>query len=327
MKDTKLQKAIGEIKKKYGDIIFTGKDIEKLEIEKISTGSRWLDFSLEGGLPRGRTVELYGPPSSGKSLVAQRAIAEAQKQKLDCIWVDAENAWDSEFAEKLGVNTKKLIIVKASEGELIFNTIEKLLKARPGVIVIDSVASLVPIFEEENPIEKQTMALQARLMSKALRKITGQIARANTLLIFINQIREKVTSYGNPEITSGGRALGFYASVRIEVRKGDWITQEDIGKGETLEERKRKVGQVVKFNVTKSKVSRPHRNGFFRFFYEGKIDEADELLSLLLYQRKIERHGAIYLIGGKKYRGRTNLKKAIEEDKKLKKELINLLHK
>lgn len=325
MKGT-LLKVINELKKKFGDgIILTGKELSNIKIDRIPTGSIWLDYILDGGLPRGRIVEIYGNPSAGKSLIAQRTVAQAQKQGLDCIWIDAENAYDNLFAKKLGVDTDKLTVVKISEAEKAFDIVAKFLEAKPAVIVIDSVASLVPFFEIENEIDQNTMALQARIMSKGLRKITGQVGKANTLVIFINQIREKIGGYGNPEIVSGGRALGFYSSIRIEVRRGEWITLKDMGQGETLDEKKRKVGQVIKFNVTKSKVSKPHQIGSFRFFFNGVIDEADEIIALLEYTKKVERKGAYYIIGKDKYQGRVNFRKEIRKNKELKERLIKIL--
>ena len=216
------------------------------------------------------------------------------------------NCFDPKFAEKLGVDLDKLILVREAGGESVFNIIEKLLDGEADIIVIDSVASLVPIYEEENPIEKQTMALQARLMSKALRKLTGQIGKSNTLVIFVNQIRERLVSYGNPEITSGGRALGFYTSVRVEVRKGDWIL-----------ENKQKIGQEIKFRVTKSKICRPWREGLLKYYYEGVFDEITELISLGVIANVITRKGAYYNILDQSFHGRESLEAALQEDKEL----------
>jgi len=734
----KLKTIINELKKKFGnDIILTGKELSTLKIDRIPTGSIWLDYILEGGLPRGRMVEIYGVPATGKSLLALRTITQAQKRGLDCILIDAENAYDSDFSRKLGVDTDKLTVVKMSEAEKAFDIVAKLLEAKPAIIVIDSVASLVPFFEIDNETDKNTMALQARIMSKGCvsedmriflpetgqykriadinvgdkvysfdgneiviqsvtdkiqqgkkmiyqindieltddhpiltiygykeirdltkndvlikkgaykkfgdtkvsynlakiigyllgdgsitrkhgvgefintdndivadfggliakfdcvlnqrepnkyrvsknkhlplgsfrnplkqaldevglkkstcynktipasifmssrsavrgvieglfntdgyvskqgilgfastsevmviqvkellnkfgiigtvkqressskfgkywtlritgkdnlsefysnfsiiarknnvissvlknhkncscsrnswlpskyiqlikrvfpvgtrvsrllgfnsrtsypewnkpgrvklskthvkrlldgydgdmdtddmknltrndvwyepvktirkigiknvydlsmsgfpnfvvndyivhncRKITGLVGKANTLVIFINQLREKIGSYIPTEVTSGGRALGFYASIRIEVRRGEWITLKDMGKGSTQDEKKQRVGQVVKFNVTKSKVSKPHQLGSFRFFFNGVIDEADEIIALLEYTKKIQRKGAYYIVGKDKFQGRANFRKAVRKDPKLKDKLTNLL--
>lgn len=259
-----------------------------------------------GGWPRGRTVELYGPFSAGKSLCALRTIASAQREGLNCVFIDAERAFSPKFAEKLGVDLSKLVLVREAGGETVFNIIEKLLEGEADLIIVDSVASLVPIFEEEHPIEQQTMALQARLMSKALRKLTGKIGKTNTLIIFVNQIREKIGSWGSPEITSGGRALGFYSSVRVEVRKGDWLLKN-----------KQKIGQEIKFRVTKSKICQPWREGLLKYYYDSGFDETAELLSLGLITGKIKRKGGYYNLLERSFHGREELEVALQEDKEL----------
>lgn len=258
--------------------------------------------------------------NSGKSLIALRTIIEAQKKGLQCVYLDSENAFSPEFASRLGVDVNKLIISQISAGEAVFDIIDKLLQADVAVIVIDSVASLVPSYELEEEIGKQTMALQARLMSKALRKLTAKAAKNKTLLLFVNQIREKVGAYGNPEITSGGRALGFYASLRVEVRKGDFLKEQD-----------RIIGQVVKFKVVKSKVCPPYRDGYFNFYHPTEdnkdldlFDTANELVSMLLVNRKIARRGSYYDILGRTFQGREQLEEEIKEDKKFKDKLVKL---
>ena len=309
-----LEKTILEIKKQYGnEIIGKVTSLKNVEMKRVSSGSPFLDWAIGGGWPLGRTVELYGPYSSGKSLIALRTIASAQRENRVCVYVDAEQAFDPKFAALLGVDLDKLILVRETEGEKVFNIIDRLLEGDVSIIAVDSVASLVPLFEEESPLEQQTMALQARLMSKALRKLTGRIGKSNTLVIFINQIREKLGSYGNPEITSGGRALGFYSSVRVEVRRGDWI-----------QENKKKIGQVVKFRVTKSKICPAWREGYFKYLYGGVIDEVDELVSMLLLSGKVSRRGAWYYIGDDKFNGREELENRIREDNKFKDKLLKL---
>lgn len=329
---TDLSKALAELGKKYPDTpILTGKELEERKLERISTGSVWLDYCLDGGLPRGRVVEIFGPPSSGKTLVALRTIAEAQKNDLDCVFIDAEQAFDPDHAKKLGVDVNKLVVIAESGGERAINIALKILETKPAVLVVDSVASLVPEVEEEEGIEKQTMALQARLMSKAMRKLTGPVSRSNTLMIFINQIREKVGAYGNPETTSGGKALGFYASVRLEIRRGGFIklSEADITTLDdpSAEEKKRKIGQIINFKIVKSKVSQPHQTGSFEYYYKGVVNEADELISLLEYTRNIERRGSYYYVGKESYQGRSALAKEIRGDKKLKNKLIKLIQK
>jgi len=318
----KLDKVINEINKTYGShTIGRIGDMPTIKMERVSTGSPYLDWTIGGGWPLGRTVELYGVFSSGKSLIALRTIIEFQKLGKKVVYLDSENAFDPIFAKTIGVNTDSLIISQISAGEGVFNIIDKLLDTEISLIVVDSVASLLPQYEEENPMEKQTIGLHARLMSKAMRKITAKASRNKTLILFINQIREKPTRFGNPNITTGGRALGFYASLKIEVARGDLI-QED----------KKVIGQQVKFKVAKSKVSPPFRDGYFIFYHpnlESKdtqvvFDDADELVSMLLIQGKIKRRGAWYDVLGQSFQGREELENEIRKDNKFKKKLINL---
>lgn len=313
-----LNKTILKINKKFGEnTIGRINKMPTVKTERVSSGSPYLDWAIGGGWPLGKTIELYGPYSSGKSLIALRTIAEAQKQGRKCVYLDAENAFDPNFAKLLGVDIDKLIISQISEGEEIFDIIDMLLEVDVSIIVVDSVASLVPRYEAEESIEKQTMALQARLMSKAMRKITGKAAKNKTLIFFVNQIREKIGVYGNPEITSGGRALGFYSSLRVEVRRG-----------ELLKDDKRIIGQQVKFRVVKSKVCPPWRDGYFLFYHPdplnvelGLFDKADELVSMLLIQGKIKRRGAYYDVAGKTFQGREELEREIRNNNKFAKKL------
>lgn len=326
-----LSKAIAEINKKYPDTpVLTGKSLEDYKIDKLKTGSIWLDFALDGGFPQGRTVELYGPPSSGKTMIALKTIVNAQKENKTCVFIDAEQAFDPQHAKKLGVDLDKLHVISESGGERVINMILKLLEQKPDIIVVDSVASLVPESEEEEPVEKQSMALQARLMSKALRLLTGAAARSNTLIIFINQIREQVGAYGNPEVTSGGRALSFYASVRVEIRRGQFIElkdTDDLPEDATADEKKRRVGQIINFKVVKSKISKPWTKGSFEYYYQGVINEADEIVSLLEYNRLIDKRGAYYYVSeDEKYQGRTNFAIAINQNKELKAKMLKLLN-
>jgi len=318
---TDLNKAILEINKKFGENTI-GKitDMPTVKTERVSSGSPFLNWAIGSGWPLGRTVELYGPYSSGKSLIALRTVATAQKQGLKCVYLDSENAFDPIFASRIGVDINTLVISQVSAGEEVFDIVDALLESDVAIIVIDSVASLVPKYELEESIEKQTMALQARLMSKALRKITAKAAKNKTLIIFVNQIREKLNSYGNPEITSGGRALGFYASLRVEVRRGEWLKDE-----------KKIIGQQVKFKVTKSKVCSPYRDGYFMFYHPNPntpdaelFDRADELVSMLLLQGKINRRGAYYDILERTFRGREELEREIRTNQEFRKKLEEL---
>ncbi len=319
---TELSKAILEINKKFGkNAIGKIPDMSVVKIERVSSGSPFLNWTIGGGWPLGRTVELYGPYSSGKSLIALRTVAEAQKLGLKCVYLDSENAFDPDFAKRIGVNTDDLVISQISTGEEVFDIIDVLFESDVSIIVVDSVAALVPEYEIEESIGKQTMALQARLMSKALRKITAKAAKNKTLVIFVNQIREKPGAYGNPEITSGGRALGFYASLRVEVRRG-----------ELLKDEKRIVGQQVKFKVTKSKVCPPYRDGYFMFYHSDSsspetelFDKADEMVSMLLLQGEIRRRGAYYDVAGQTFRGREELEREVRTDKEFEGKLLKLM--
>lgn len=311
---TSLDKAISEIKKQFGnDSIGFVNDMD-VDVKRITTGSPFIDWSLFGGFPLGKLIELYGPYSSGKSLISYRTIAEAQKRGKTCILFDAENAFDPTFAVKLGLDTSKLVLCNDSLGESMFDKLILLLQAEPEIIVVDSVASLVPKAEFEDPMEQQTIGLHARMMSKALRKVNAM--NKSTCLIFINQIREKPTAYGNPETTTGGRALPFYASIRLEIRRGEFITNS----------KKEKIGQEIKFKVVKSKVSQPFRDGSIRYYYDTcTFDAKDELISLGLINDKIKRRGAWYDVAGESFQGREELEAKLKDPaffEKIKKEVM-----
>lgn len=319
---TKLDKVILELNKKFGENTI-GKigTMPSIETERISTGSPYLDWCIGGGWPLGRTVELYGNYSSGKSLIAQRTVAEFQRLGKNVVYLDSENAFSPEFVKHIGVDSNKLVLSQISAGEDVFDVIGKLLDTEVSLIVIDSVASLLPNYEAENEMEKQTIGLHARLMSKGLRKITAKAAKNKTLILFVNQIREKPTMYGNPNVTTGGRALGFYSSLRVEVSRG-----------ELVEENKKVIGQQVKFRVTKSKVSPPFREGYFLFYHpdldiktpQVVFDESDELVSMLIIQGKITRRGSYYDVLGKTFQGREEMEKEIRDNPDFKKELNEL---
>jgi len=317
-----IDKIVAEINKKFGDhTIGRVTDMPLVDIKRISSGSPYVDWALGGGWPLGRTIELYGPFSSGKTLVALRTVAEAQKKGLTCVYFDAENTFDKEFATKIGVKMDELILSTVSNGEQLFNMIEKILGSNVAIIVVDSVAGLVPTYEEENEMEKQTIGLHARLMSKGLRKITAKAAQNQTLVMFVNQIREKPTMYGNPNITTGGRALGFYSSIRMEVNRGEILVDGN----------KKPIGQEVKFKVTKSKVSAPYKDGYFIFYHFDKMnprpelfDKADELVSMLLLNGKITRRGGYYDILGQTFQGKEALLEEIRKNKPFQEKLLKL---
>jgi recombination protein RecA len=305
-----LRLALAAINKKDPNTIGAIADMEFVKVERITTGSHYLDYALGGGWPLGRIVELYGHPSSGKSMIATKTVAEAQKLGKDCVYLDCENAFDPDYARQLGVDIDKLILYQGSGGEATFDLIFTLVDNGADVIVVDSVASMVPNAEFAAEMQQQSIALSARLMSKGLRVLGAHQSKTKALVIFINQIRMTPGAYGNPETTSGGKALGFYSSVRLEVRRGDFI-EEGTGAN------KDKVGQVVKFKVTKNKVAAPFKTGYFKFLYEGTIDRVDELVSLGLDTKKIAQRGAYYDFAGKTFKGRADLEAQLSEDKKL----------
>lgn len=265
--------------------------IEKVEV--FSTGSFSLDLALGvGGLPRGRIVEIYGPESSGKTSLALSVVAQAQKKGGSCVYIDAENALDIEYAAKLGVNTKKLILCQPQGGEQALNIARRFISSgEAAVIVIDSVAALVPIAETEGEIGQAHMGLQARLMSQALRILTGEIKRTNTLVIFINQIRMNLGNhgYGSPETTAGGKALKFYASVRIDIRR--------IGK---LQEGEKTIGNEVRAKTVKNKVAAPFKQAEFYLMFDDGISYEADVLNTALARKVVEKNGNTYLFNGEK---------------------------
>lgn len=261
-----LNRIIAQINKKAGETVI-GRlgDMENITAERIPTGVEIFDKALGGGFPAGRMVELYGLPSSGKSLISQLAIAQAQKRGEECVYVDAEGSFDPSFAKLLGVDTDKIALMQIGVGEDIFDTLAEILKAEPGVIVVDSVAALVTRAEMEDSVEKAEMASKARLMSKALRKINA--LNKKTLIIFINQLRQGIATWGPaPKVTTGGMALGFYSSVRIEVKRDKELLYEDGKKSGEV------VGQIVQFHVTKNKTAKPYQVGSFKFFFDGHFE-------------------------------------------------------
>jgi len=299
-----LEKLIAETNKSFGrSIIGYAKDMD-VEVKRISSGSLYLDWALGGGFPLGRIVEIFGPYSSGKTLISLKTIIEAQKAGLPCVYVDAEQSFEPKSAAFLGVDIDKLILVQTSLGEDIFDFIRDLFETQEtGVLVIDSVAALVPNYEEANDMEKQSMGLAARLMSKGLRIINS--SNKGWLVIFVNQIREKIgVMYGNPETTTGGRALGFYASVRVKVNIGEKYKEDE-----------KQIGQEVKFRIEKSKVCMPYRIGSFKFMYESGIDRIDEMLTLGLELKMAEQAGAWYTLLGDRFQGKDAIVTKLKEDR------------
>jgi recombination protein RecA len=308
-KEKALDVAIAQIEKLYGkgSIMKMGEKGALEPIAAISTGSLELDAALGvGGLPRGRVVEIFGPEASGKTTLALHAIAEAQRAGGTCAFVDAEHALDPKYAETLGVNTEDLLISQPDTGEQALDITEVLVRSGAiDVVVIDSVAALVPRAEIEGEMGDAHVGLQARLMSQALRKLTAAISKSRTCVIFINQIREKIgVMFGNPETTTGGRALKFYASVRLDIRRIAAIKD-----GDTV------VGSRVKVKVVKNKVAPPFREAEFDIVYGEGISRASSLIDLGTQQKIIEKSGAWYAYSGERIgQGRDNAKRFLLEN-------------
>jgi recombination protein RecA len=308
-KEKALDVAIAQIEKLYGrgSIMKMGDKGALEPIAAVSTGSLELDAALGvGGLPRGRVVEIFGPEASGKTTLALHVIAEAQRAGGAAAFVDAEHALDPKYAETLGVKTDELLISQPDTGEQALDITEVLVRSGAiDVVVIDSVAALVPRAEIEGEMGDAHMGLQARLMSQALRKLTGAISKSGTCVVFINQIREKIgVMFGNPETTTGGRALKFYASVRLDIRRIAAIKD-----GDTV------VGSRVKVKVVKNKVAPPFREAEFDIVYGEGISRAGSLIDLGTQQKIIEKSGAWYAYNGERIgQGRDNAKRFLLEN-------------
>ena len=310
-----LDTAITQIEKAYGKgtIIKMGEN-PKMNVSAVSTGSLTLDLALGvGGLPRGRIVEIYGPESSGKTTVALHAIAEVQKAGGEAAFIDAEHALDPVYAKALGVNIDELLVSQPDSGEQALEICEALVRSNAlDIVVIDSVAALVPQQEIDGDMGASHVGLQARLMSQALRKLSGIIAKTNCIVIVINQLREKVgVVYGNPETTTGGRALKFYASVRIDIRKSEMLKSGT----ETY-------GNKVKCKVVKNKVAPPFKVAEFDILYGKGISKSSEILEIGINRGIIEKSGAwISYDGNRLGQGRDNARNFIESNPALMAEL------
>ena len=308
-KEKALQTALEQIEKKYGKgaIMRLGTG-SALNVEAISTGSVGLDVATGiGGFPKGRIVEIYGPESSGKTTLALHVVAQAQKAGGEAAFVDAEHALDPIYAEHLGVDVDSLLVSQPDNGEQALEITEAL--ARSGaidVIVVDSVAALVPRSEIEGEMGDSHVGLHARLMSQALRKLTGAVSKSNTLVIFINQLREKVGGfYGNPEVTTGGRALKFYASMRVEVRKGEAIKAA----GST------QVGARTKVKIVKNKLAPPFKNCEFDVLFGQGISKVGELVDLGVEYGIVSKSGAWFSYNGERLgQGRESVKELLLND-------------
>ena len=310
-KNKALEAAISQIDENFGkgSVMKLGQKAA-INVESISTGSLGLDLALGiGGLPKGRVVEIYGPESSGKTTLALQVLAEAQKTGGICAFVDAEHALDPVYARKLGVKTEELLISQPDTGEQALEIADTLIKSGSiSVLVIDSVAALTPRAELEGEMGDHHVGLQARLMSQSLRKLTGSIAKTNTMVIFINQIRMKIgIMFGNPETTSGGNALKFYSSVRMDIRR--------IG---AIKEKEQIVGNSTRVKVVKNKVSPPFKVVEFDLMYGRGISKSGELIDLGSKVGIVEKSGAWYAYKGEKIgQGRENAKVYLEKNTKV----------
>jgi len=304
-----LDAALGQIERAFGkgSIMRLGQREKAVEAEVVSTGSLGLDIALGiGGLPRGRIIEIYGPESSGKTTLALQVVAEAQRQGGACAFIDAEHALDPSYAQKLGVNIDDLLISQPDAGEQALEIADTLVRSGAiDVLVVDSVAALVPRAELEGEMGDSHMGLQARLMSQALRKLTASIAKSRCMVIFINQIRMKIgVMFGNPETTTGGNALKFYASVRLDIRR--------IG---SIKERDTVVGNQTRVKVVKNKMAPPFRVVEFDIMYGEGISKNGELIDLGVAAGVVEKSGAWFSYNGQRIgQGRENAKSFLKDN-------------
>jgi len=312
-----LDMAIGQIEKQFGkgSIMKLGED-SKMNLDSVSTGSIGLDVALGiGGIPRGRIIEIYGPESSGKTTVSLHVIAETQKKGGTAAFIDAEHALDPVYARKLGVDIENLIVSQPDTGEQALEIAEALVRSGAvDIIVVDSVAALVPKAEIEGEMGDSHMGLQARLMSQALRKLAGSISKSNTIAIFINQLREKIgVMFGNPETTTGGKALKFYASIRLDVRRIDSIKQgNDV------------VGNRTRVKVVKNKVAAPFKQAEFDIMYGEGISKTGDILDVATTLDIVNKSGAWYSYGDHRLgQGRENGKQFLKENPEISLEIEN----
>ena len=304
-----IEMALSQIEKQFGkgSIMRLGQKGAIAPVEAISTGSISIDYALGiGGVPRGRVVEIFGPESSGKTTLSLQVIAEAQKAGGMAAFVDAEHALDAAYAQKLGIDLENLLVSQPDNGEQALEIVEVLVRSNSvDVVVVDSVAALVPKAEIEGEMGEAQMGLQARLMSQALRKLTGVVSKSKTTLIFINQLREKIgVMFGNPETTTGGRALKFYSSVRIDIRRIATIKDGD-----------QVTGGRTRVKVVKNKMAPPFREAEFDIMYGEGISKEGDLLDLAVEKRIVEKSGAWFAYQGERLgQGRENAKQFLKDN-------------
>ncbi len=315
-KSKALAAALAQIEKQYGkgSIMRLGDSDVAKDIQVVSTGSLSLDIALGvGGLPRGRIIEIYGPESSGKTTLTLQVIAEMQKLGGTAAFIDAEHALDPQYAQKIGVNVQELLISQPDNGEQALEIADMLVRSGSvDIVVVDSVAALTPRAEIEGEMGEPQMGLQARLMSQALRKLTANIKRTNTMVIFINQIRMKIgVMFGSPETTTGGNALKFYASVRLDIRRTG-----SIKRGDEI------IGNETRVKIVKNKVAPPFKQADFDILYGEGISRESEIIELGVLHKLVEKSGAWYSYKGEKIgQGRDNARDYLKEHKELAREI------
>lgn len=313
-----LETAMTQIEKNFGkgSIMKLGES-QKIQVETIPTGSLSLDLALGGGIPKGRIVEIFGPESSGKTTVCLHVIAETQKRGGQCAFIDAEHALDPDYARRIGVDTDNLLLAQPDNGEQALSIVETLVNSSAvDLIIVDSVAALTPRAEIEGDMGDSHMGLQARLMSQALRKLTGIVSRSGCTIIFINQLRMKIgVIFGNPETTTGGQALKFYSSVRIDIRGAGKI---DGGTGDSKEI----VGIHTKTKIVKNKIAPPFKIAEFDIMYNEGISKEGDIVDLGVKFDIVKKSGAFYAYGEEKIgQGRENAKQYLKENSKTAKEI------